>query len=185
VSFQSSASNLSALFLGLHSDLTKSKENLRPDITGYWDRMYIRCLYSLIEGLTYRMRHALISTHDAGKTKLEISEYILLSELGYRVTKSGKIEETEEFLPFLTGFRLTFKTCCRILDISDYETSAFSHNGWECIKKTIQIRDRLTHPKEPQDLIITKEELSTAQQAERWFLSLVSQVFSCMEQKHA
>lgn len=185
MSFQSSASNLSALFLGLNSDLHQCKENLKPDITGYWDRMYVRCLYSLVEGLAYRMRHALISAHEAGETMLTPMEYMLLLEARYRVNDKGDIKKVEEFLPFSTGLRFTFKTCCRVLDSIDYEKSAFSHNGWNCMQESIKVRDRLTHPKEPLDLIVTGHELEVAQKAEKWFLSLVSEVFLRMQKKYS
>lgn len=185
MSFQSSASNLSVLFLVLNSDLDQCKENLKPDTTGYWDRMYVRCLYSLIEGLAYRIRHALISAHEAGETMLNPMEYILLSEVRCRIAKNGEIQKIEEFLPFSTGLRFTFKTCCRVLDSIDCEKSAFSHNGWNCMQESIKVRDRLTHPKEPFDLIVTGHELEVAQKAEKWFLSLVSEIFLRMKTKYS
>jgi hypothetical protein len=139
MSFQSSASDLIALFLGLHSDLDQCKSNLSATTTGYWDRMYVRCLFALIEGITYRLRHALLSAHNAGEITLEPREFMLLSEIRYRISNNGTVEETEEFLPFTKSLRFTFKTCCRALNCAEYERSAFAHNGWRCTQEAINV----------------------------------------------
>ena len=105
---------------------------------------------------------------------------MLLSEIRYRISKNGNVDETEEFPPFTNGFRFTFKTCCRVLNCTDFEQHAFAHNGWRCTQETIKVRDRITHPKEPKDLMVSGVELKTAQEAEQWFFSLASEIFSRM-----
>src|SRR5262249_19783776 len=100
-------SELSALFLGLYSDLQQCKQNLRPDRTGSWDRTYVRCFFSLVEGIMFRMRQILLSASYPGV--LQLDEAALLAEKEYRLDSNGRIKGHDTFLRFLPGIQFTFR----------------------------------------------------------------------------
>ena len=48
--------------------------------------------------------------------------------------------------------------------------------GWENLKKTSQLRNRLMHPKQETDLIVELQEIESAQKALLWLLESISSV---------
>ena len=171
---QEHQSELSALFLGLNSDLQQCKRNLKPDRTGFWDRTYVKCLFSLVEGIMFRMRQIILSASSQGALKLEASEITLLAEETYQLKKNGTIKKRESYLQFLPGVRLTVQMLGKAIGLEDYVISAFSDNGWAAFQEAAKIRNRLTHPKNAKDLMVYEEELQQAKLAEQWFLSVAS-----------
>ena len=49
----------------------------------------------------------------------------------------------------------------------------FSHVGWANLKKAVEVRNRLVHPKTIDDLKVSDDELAMAQSALGWFLAMV------------
>ena len=48
-------SELIALYLGLKSDANTSREKISPNMTGFWDRTYVRAVFAMFEGESPRV----------------------------------------------------------------------------------------------------------------------------------
>ncbi len=171
-------SELSALFLGLKSDAITSREKLSPDFSGFWDRTYVRAVFALFEGVAFATRQYIVAQADAGHYEITVQERDLLSERTYALDSKGVIRDKDSFLPFLPGFRLTMTILGRCLGMTDYVTSAFGHNGFESFRDGVRIRNEVTHPKSPAQIMLSAKDIETVKLAERWFDSLLEALFS-------
>lgn len=171
-------SELSALFLGLKSDAITSREKLSPGLSGFWDRTYVRAVFALFEGVAFATRQYILAQANAGHYEITVQEHDLLSERTFTLDSKGAIREKDNFLPFLPGFRLTMTILGRCLGMSEYVTNAFGHNGFESFQDGVRIRNQVTHPKSPAQMMLSAKDIETVKLAERWFDSLLETLFS-------
>ncbi|MDH1105147.1 hypothetical protein N5C55_04440 [Pseudomonas otitidis] len=169
-------SELIALYLGLKSDADTSREKLSPIMTGFWDRTYVRAVFSMFEGVAFATRQYILAQAAAGRYEITVQERNLLSELTFSLDSKGVIQEKESFLQFLPGFRLTIKILGRCLDMAEYVTSAFGHNGFESFREGVRIRNQVTHPKSPAQIMLSQNDIDTVKLAECWFNSLLTEL---------
>ncbi len=169
---QEARSELSALYLGLKSDVEKSKKSLSDSSSGFADRVYVKTVFSLVEGVTFRVRQYMISAADAGIYTIDHPSLNFLSETTYKINSQGKIKEKEEYLSFLPGFKFTFKTFAACLEMNEFAERAFSDNGFNQFKLSVDVRNRLTHPRRTQEMMVSRSECEMVQTAEQWFHSL-------------
>lgn len=166
-------SELCALYLGLKSDVDQCKEKLSDKHTGIWDRLYTKTVFSMVEGVSYRARQYIISAVDAGLYCLDTPSFKIISESTYKLDSCGKIKEKDENLVFLPGFKFTFKSFGKILGMEKFVGQAFSDSGFHNFKKSVEIRNRLTHPKRCQEMMVSGPEIKLVESAEKWFHALV------------
>ena len=182
-------SELCALYLILKSDVDQCKELLSDKYTGVWDRVYTKAVFSMIEGISFRIRQYVVSAVDAGLYSLDIPSINFLSETTYKIDLSGKIKEKGEYLVFLPGFKFTFKSFGRCLGMEEFVEKAFGDNGFNNFKKSVDIRNRLTHPKRTQEMRVGGSELELIESSEEWFhalvLPLIERAFEIENQSNA
>ncbi|MET0168243.1 MAG: hypothetical protein ABW318_25045, partial [Vicinamibacterales bacterium] len=53
----------------------------------------------------------------------------------------------------------------------------FSDNGWRQLQDALKVRDRLTHPKQGSDLVVSDDALRACHEAYTWFGTLVVKKF--------
>lgn len=166
-------SELAALYLGLKSDANTSRENISPTMTGFWDRTYVRSVFAMFEGVAFATRQYILAQAAAGRYEITVQERDLLSEQTFSLDSKGVIQKKESFLPFLQGFRLTMTVLGRCLGMARYVTGAFGHNGFESFREGVRIRNQITHPKSPAQMMLSRKDIETVKLAERWFDSLL------------
>ncbi len=131
-------------------------------------RSYVRSLFAFIEGYMYGFKQ--VSLKISGKTsgiKLKPEEIIALKEIEVVVESNGELKERPKYTPAKNSLVLAF------IAISKQHEADFTlnkgDNGWRCYCDSIKIRDRLMHPKSPQDLKISDSELQIVDTAHSWF----------------
>jgi hypothetical protein len=78
-----------------------------------------------------------------------------------------EMESYSDFPKFLNNVKFAFKIYSKSID-SDFKLR-LGGVGWRSLREAVKIRDRLMHPKEPSQLIITQDEILTTQEAFNWF----------------
>jgi len=171
---QAEISELSALALGLWSDLNECDRHLRPGCTGFWDRMHVRALFAMVEGVTYRMRQMLIAGARANRLRVSQEELYVLEEKRYEADGQGRLREADNFMRFLSGFRFTLNVFCRCYGLENELQRAIGDNGFRDFQAAVEIRDRLTHPKQAAELMVRDPEQRTIESAKGWYLTLMT-----------
>lgn len=163
-------------FRKLTSDLEQCETHVHADDCQFWRRTYVRTVFSLFEAMNSIVKEkALQAACSGGKTSFNATRIQLLGDSSYRIQKNGVLEQQEQRNPFLNYTAFVLRSLC---EESHVEASFFSDNGWNEFQKAVQVRHKLTHPKKNVDMDISDAELSTVQEAMRWYYNAIIHGFS-------
>lgn len=159
----------------LASDLERTLSMLQQDDTQFCRRMYVRSLFAYLESFTYWMRQNaididLIVSRRFGFAAVDWERHFLLHEEFPTITDTGKVEKTRQKFPFKNRFAFSMRA---YFDIVKCKDNLFSHDGWRQIQKAMTVRDRLTHPKQSNDLVVSDVDLKSCREGYVWFTQLV------------
>jgi hypothetical protein len=171
----------------LLDDLVECEELLQRADTQFARRTFIRSLFAFNEGFLYwlkeNVRQWLLDKGWRTNT-IQVSKLELLADSSYRVNRVGKMESEPTRIPYLNycAFVLRSAAECRGLDANQL----FSDNGWKGMQVSLEVRHRITHPKKPEDLEISNEELDSTREGHRWLIaSLVKILRSSPDSSHS
>ncbi|MBA2113245.1 hypothetical protein [Bremerella alba] len=143
-------------------------------------RMLIRAIFSTIEGVVYCMKQIAASSRDLDE-QLTLEELLICKEVGIDLKNNGKIKDSRMRLRFAPNLRFAFAILSKVLAPSfSLDTSK---EGWNCMIRSVEVRNRITHPKNASDLVLTPEELSTALTAYLWFNQQNEVMISLFDQR--
>ncbi|MFD1105529.1 hypothetical protein [Sphingobium olei] len=128
-------------------------------------RNLLRNLVSAAEGVSwiYRMHVMSIARHFDAATPLAEMAF---AETSYSVTEQGVIVEQARHISMTAMIRLTTKVAQSFCNDAEVD---FGGTGWANFKRAIAARNRITHPKRPDDLLLTDEEIDAAKTGFFWF----------------
>lgn len=132
-------------------------------------RSLVRTLIAAVEGLAWMYREHILEIAETMDVLGE-EESRALSESSYFVAENGKISTQQRFISTTALIRLTTRIAakCTSSDLPD-----FGVEGWESLKRTLALRNRITHPKIEADLSISTDDIAQAKSAFFWFADLV------------
>lgn len=134
-----------------------------------WQRIVIRVAFSTIDSYCYKLNELVYCMAKFSKHKLTRDDEDFL--VGY---KKGKNNNITRCYPGLSDY---VKRTLRIS--SDFFASNpvdFGDAQWGTFLKSIEIRDKVTHPKNPADLIISQQEYYMVSDAYAWFSKRVFEI---------
>jgi hypothetical protein len=100
---QQEKSELAGLLGMLYADLNDCLTELdRPDARTYLDRAYVRALFALIEGATYRMRQILLAAASQGNFSISETEARKLREVRFDIRENGQTTKERPDLKYVT-----------------------------------------------------------------------------------
>jgi len=162
-----SANDIGVLFIRtLRGDVERCKERVgKHDSQGH-RRELIRAAWSAIEGSVWLLRQA-VQLHLELKpfADLSLHEKSALLEQTYVVNDRGTVKAQQRFLPVPVAIRLVVATAARLNPSIDVD---FQDTGWERLKRTVEVRNRIVHPRRARDLDISDEELKDCLVSYRW-----------------
>jgi hypothetical protein len=164
------------LLAPLFNDVVKCEELLERSDTQFARRTLVRAAFAFNEGLIYWFKSLVQQGMLADLTNegLNIQKYILLDDQLPKIGPQGKIEYQESRIPFLTQCAFVLRTAAeqRKLDPKQF----FSDNGWNELGKSLKVRHRITHPKKPEDLDVSDEDLRSTSEGHRWLFNCLADV---------
>lgn len=140
-----------------------------------WRRNAIQTLFSYIDGMLHRLRLVAYYTHRLGKQTFSRSEVAMMLEENYEV-RDGHAQSYPSHIHLLKDqIVFSFRVYAQAYNIEaqvDLEDS-----GWELLLKAHHVRNRVTHPKNTEDLKVSAEEINYAQKGREWFDSQLGYLF--------
>ena len=133
-------------------------------------RDFIRTLFAAVEGSVWLFREHVRSIAD-DLDELSPMLAMAINENSYSVGENGKLIEQQRHIPMLSMIRLVTNLAKKLSPDLDAD---FSGSGWIDLKRTIAIRNRITHPKSTSDLNITSDDTNTAWSGLIWLLEHVA-----------
>jgi len=143
------------IFETLGQDCKAHLDVLEADGKQIHRRAYVRAVFAFMEGVIHWQK---MSTLNLGILfgKVTLHELVVLEGINLKINDKGDVESYSDFPKFLNNIKFAFKIYSKSID-SDFELS-LGGVGWQSVQKAVKIRDRLMHPKEPSQLIVTNEE---------------------------
>ena len=156
----------------LVGDVVAAKSRLDELDTQTHRRELVRTTFSAIEGLHWQLKRDVLR-HAEVVTSLSAHEYAALLEEAYSVDEKGTVRSHPRFLPLPTAIRLVVTIVRRYRP--EYAID-FQHVGWSNLRASVEVRNRLVHPKSLAELSVSDLEITQALSAFNWLLALVIEV---------
>lgn len=154
-------------------DVEESKRRLDVDDSQFNRRVYVRSLFSYYEGFGYFVRQFLVEIEKIKMGKgvpIHQGHLFLLQERIPTIGKNGKVKERVQKVPFADRFAFALRVFAGLVKMDKH---IFEDKGWQAIQEALEVRDRLTHPKEKKDLLVSDGDLELCQTGYAWFASLI------------
>jgi len=166
------------LVLSLSKDCNIGLEMQEQDPQNpYLRRSFVRTFFAYLEGSNHQMKHLTLLLHRELQVDFNDEERALLREETYTLDHQGKATTTQKFPGAIPNLRFTLESFARLSELSFPPDFYDDGNGFEEVKAAIGIRNRLMHPKNLEDLIVTDEEWQTVLNARLWYDMAVLQLF--------
>lgn len=151
-------------------DARENYERLKTNDSELNRRNYVRSLFALYEIITSNLRETIanrIIEQSELSGKLDIHKLHSLMDESATINSSGKITKRYNQIPFGNMVKFVLKTYCDEMGLCK---NLFSE-GWSDFKKSIEIRNRITHPKYDQEFRVTKDDLYVIEKGREWWNS--------------
>ena len=135
-------------------------------------RSVLRTVISAAEGVSWNYRSYILSVAREIGRATPLME-LAFAEASYAVNERGDLVEQARYISLTAMIRLTTKVAQSIC--SDL-TIDFGVGGWSDLKNAISARNRITHPKSAEDLVVSEKEIETVKVGFFWFLEMSSYV---------
>ena len=159
--------NYQALFGALMFDVDEAHKTLREADTQFKRRNYVRVVFALIEGETYLRKRYALMLHDLHMLEPREAEVALLREGQYRLNNKGEPEEQQLFLRLPENLRFSFRMEAKAFG-REYNLES-QGKGWESFLKGIEVRNRITHPKQFEDFQVSEKDLTHIENTLEWY----------------
>lgn len=166
---------LSKDFDRLHARmLTSAKRGYVSATDAAHARNLNRCLFALAEGTAFGLKvDAMGELLDRGTFGPPGAKELVFEER-YDLNKRGEIITRPLRVPVEQNVKFAFRFYCETYDISNpLDTNS---DWWHALKRAQVVRDRLMHPRQPEDLDITPKEVMDAVVAKHGFIECVGKI---------
>lgn len=167
----------------LIQDIHWAEKVLDKEDNQFTRRAYIRSLFSTIEGSVWVLKKTLlhIAVHEGHIKNLSVAEFALLSDITYDLKNNGEPKEQEKHLKLPQNIRFTFDIFGKYFKIKfDLHIGQVE---WNHFLDAQMIRNRIAHPKMPQNFEITDSEIEICKDACSWFLNLLLELYEGLARK--
>lgn len=161
-----------SFFRMLAEDVISALERRELHDTQSSRRDLIRTLFVAIEGSVWELRK---HVQDIAESIDDLPPLMALAlkETSYIVTENGRLIEQPRFIPLASMIRLVTSFAEAL---NPDLTVGFEGEGWADFKRSSKIRNRVTHPKSLDDLMISSEDLTIAWSGFLWIHEHVERV---------
>lgn len=149
-----------------------------------WRRLFIKAVYSHIEAICFNMKQmTYYLLKRQSDRKLKIAEVAMLLEKSYYLDRQGKaVTRKPPHIKPQWNLQFALKTFARATGNKNFILDK-KNEGWQSYSEGVDIRNRITHPKNVSDLRITDEEIMKIKKALKWFREKFRQLIELKRMK--
>jgi exopolyphosphatase / guanosine-5'-triphosphate,3'-diphosphate pyrophosphatase len=167
----------------LSKDITSLVDAYQDDWSSQpFRRMFVRACWALIEGEVFCLKQFTLRACELGGKSLASSEHQLLSEVLMLGDNSGRIKREDVRGSTHENLKQTLKIATSKFELG--WTPDFGNQGWTLLRRSLDLRHRITHPKITADLIILDGELDVLRSGFAWFLETVLKFQTIFQEKY-
>jgi hypothetical protein len=146
----------------LNPDVTKEEEANR--------RFYIRAVFALVEAFVEQHRRLLLELCESNRIELKEKTRKRLQEIKEVFREDGTVEEQGQYLQIFDKIKEVYKAAG--IGFEQPLKVTFGDQGWTTFRSAMEVRNRVTHPKNVHDCWIFEDALKTVNDANEWFKKL-------------
>jgi len=147
----------------LDSDVETARAAMVSNDTQFARRQFVRATFAKIEGFTSALKQLCLQSSTPTYSAEEIA---LLREKTFTLNEKGEPRETANHLKLAQNIQFAFRMYARFCDVRfSLDTS---ESEWSDLKLAMAVRNRLMHPKKPEDLAVSEAEVQAASRASAW-----------------
>jgi len=176
---------LNDLIAVLEEDVDRCYDNLRdatdahksdPELSigiDFESRQLIRAVFAYLEGLTFAIKIRAVQHSVQKRDLVSQAEADFALEVDHQITDKGEIVERPALINLSRNIRFAFRLYEKVFD----HKPKFDANArwWDYLQRSIKVRDRLTHPRNPEDLDVVASEVIEALEVRRGFRELLDE----------
>jgi hypothetical protein len=136
-------------------DVVHAHLRLHEDDIEIHRRELIRSCFSAIEGLFFLIKKSFLE-HPNAEQLFSIHERAELLDESYQVKDNGKVANQTRYFPLPNTYKLLLGLAERVH--ADYRNDTINPHSWNSFLKAVNVRHRLTHPKDLTDLQVTRKD---------------------------
>jgi len=141
-------------------------------------RNYIRSLFSLYEGVLANLREKLANRIQTlyligALNEINIHDLYLLMDEAVSINERGGVNKKFNANSFEKLLKFVIKKACELNKIEDQ----IFNQGWNDFKSFIKIRDRITHPKYEEGILVSEDDYKIIENAKKWWDKTLIRVF--------
>lgn len=138
-------------------------------------RNFVRALFAWIEAISYLMRqHVLNEIRKEALTEESIPKLLAASERSYHVDDKGDVVEDPLRTKISNNLLFSLKSFAEVVAFP--LTVDKGGRNWQAYARALKIRDRVTHPKSPDDLELTEADIEAVREAKGMIIAYL-QIF--------
>lgn len=164
----------------LAEDMDAARELSVKSPSPFSHRTLVRTYFSLVEGLAFQLRQVTLASLEPYPGKLTTAEISLLREERYTLNKKGEPEPGDNYQRVLPNLLFTIQ--CYLKNHGATFSPVLSDNGWRCMQNSVDIRNRITHPKSVVDLSLSEDDLNSLVEASRWWKKTLFEMFNACDE---
>jgi hypothetical protein len=133
----------------------------------FYARQLIRAVFAYIEGITFSVKVTAAAHCLQNGVEISSEERFFAADVDHYLDDKGQVVQQRAMLRLASSIRFAFS-----LSEKAYGTGRLFDPGvewWSCLIQSIKVRDRLTHPKMPEDIDISGEEIVAVLKAREGF----------------
>ena len=130
--------------------------------TQFARRQFVRATFAKLEGLTSTLKQLSLRS----PTAYSAAESALLREETFSLDDKGEPRVAANHLKLAANIQFAFRMYARRLDLRF--SLPTSGSEWSDLKLAMAVRNRLMHPRKPEDLTVSEAEVETASRASAW-----------------
>lgn len=145
-------------------------------------RSLVRACWAYVEAVVFGIRTMTLRAVDLGEGDMTWKDRKFLTGISFTVSHEGEIRCKKEHPGAQENIRRAFKAASKYFNLP--WKPSFT-GGWLHVKGSIQLRDRLVHPKSNRQLWIADDEIARHNEAFEWFDTAFSGFFNDLLAVHA
>lgn len=145
-------------------------------------RMFVRSGWALIEGEVFCLKQLALRACELGGEILSADEHTFLSEVEMVADEKGRIWQRDVHEGSLENLKRALKIATSKFELE--WTPDFGNQGWEQLRRSRDLRDRITHPKTAAELAISDDELDFQRTGFAWFLETILKFQTIFQEKY-
>ncbi len=155
-----------------HEDVSISSDLLERSDTQFNRRQYVRVVFSAFESSLWQYKKMYLGLQSLDEfCDFSREEIAYLKDKELRLSESGKFEERNAKISLKPNVKCFIELSNKLF--SNAIDPLKDQFGWQSFIRSIEVRNKLMHPKEPKEFEISDEQVADIKLAFKWFIDNV------------